>query len=47
MATPRIYDAMVRMAQEFAARYPLVEGQGNFGNVDGDNPRRCATPRRG
>ena len=33
-----IYDAMVRMAQEFAARYPLVEGQGNFGNVDGDNP---------
>ena len=33
-----IYDAMVRMAQEFAARYPLVEGQGNFGNIDGDNP---------
>ena len=33
-----IYDAMVRMAQDFAARYPLVEGQGNFGNVDGDNP---------
>ena len=33
-----IYDAMVRMAQEFAARFPLVEGQGNFGNVDGDNP---------
>ncbi|MFL5287102.1 MAG: DNA topoisomerase IV subunit A, partial [Rhodopila sp.] len=33
-----IYDAMVRMAQEFAARYPQVEGQGNFGNVDGDNP---------
>ena len=32
-----IYDAMVRMAQEFAARYPLVEGQGNFGNIDGDN----------
>jgi topoisomerase IV subunit A len=32
-----IYDAMVRMAQEFAARYPLIEGQGNFGNVDGDN----------
>jgi len=32
-----IYDALVRLAQEFAARYPLVEGQGNFGNVDGDN----------
>ncbi|MBF0109636.1 MAG: DNA topoisomerase IV subunit A [Magnetococcales bacterium] len=30
------YDAMVRMAQEFAARYPLVDGQGNFGNIDGD-----------
>jgi topoisomerase-4 subunit A len=33
-----IYDALVRLAQDFAARYPLVEGQGNFGNVDGDNP---------
>ena len=33
-----IYDAMVRMAQEFASRFPLVEGQGNFGNIDGDNP---------
>ncbi|WP_420547470.1 DNA topoisomerase IV subunit A [Curvivirga sp.] len=32
-----IYDAMVRLAQEFAVRYPLVDGQGNFGNVDGDN----------
>ncbi len=32
-----IYDAMVRLAQTFAARYPLVEGQGNFGNIDGDN----------
>ena len=32
-----IYDAMVRLAQEFAVRYPLVEGQGNFGNIDGDN----------
>src|ERR1700746_914046 len=31
-----IYDARVRLAQEFAARYPLVDGQGNFGNVDGD-----------
>ncbi|MBX9699392.1 MAG: DNA topoisomerase IV subunit A [Acetobacteraceae bacterium] len=33
-----IYDTMVRLAQDFAARYPLVEGQGNFGNIDGDNP---------
>ena len=33
-----IYDAMVRLAQPFALRYPLVDGQGNFGNVDGDNP---------
>ena len=32
-----IYDAMVRLAQDFAARWPLVDGQGNFGNVDGDN----------
>src|SRR5215475_6281043 len=32
------YDALVRLAQDFAVRYPLVEGQGNFGNVDGDNP---------
>lgn len=31
-----IYDAMVRLAQEFASRYPLVDGQGNFGNIDGD-----------
>jgi topoisomerase-4 subunit A len=33
-----IYDAMVRLAQDFAIRYPLVDGQGNFGNIDGDNP---------
>ncbi len=33
-----IYDALVRMAQDFALRYPLVDGQGNFGNIDGDNP---------
>jgi len=32
-----VYDAMVRLAQDFAARYPLVDGQGNFGNIDGDN----------
>ncbi len=33
-----IYEAMVRLAQSFAVRYPLVDGQGNFGNIDGDNP---------
>lgn len=32
-----VYDAMVRLAQSFSLRYPLVEGQGNFGNIDGDN----------
>ncbi|HZH47575.1 MAG TPA: DNA topoisomerase IV subunit A, partial [Roseococcus sp.] len=32
-----VYEALVRLAQDFAARYPLVEGQGNFGNIDGDN----------
>ncbi|MGO8918973.1 MAG: DNA topoisomerase IV subunit A [Stellaceae bacterium] len=32
-----VYDALVRLAQDFAQRYPLVEGQGNFGNIDGDN----------
>src|SRR3954468_13134655 len=31
-----VYDAMVRMAQDFSLRYPLVKGQGNFGSVDGD-----------
>jgi len=33
-----VYDAMVRMAQDFTMRYPLVDGQGNFGSIDGDNP---------
>ena len=33
-----IYDTLVRMAQDFSQRYPLVDGQGNFGNIDGDNP---------
>src|SRR5271168_4299627 len=33
-----VYDTMVRMAQSFSMRYPLVEGQGNFGSIDGDNP---------
>src|SRR5688572_17254383 len=32
-----VYDALVRLAQSFAVRYPLIEGQGNFGNIDGDN----------
>ncbi len=32
-----VYDALVRLAQDFAVRFPLVEGQGNFGNIDGDN----------
>ena len=32
-----VYDALVRLAQDFAVRYPLIEGQGNFGNIDGDN----------
>ncbi|KAF0115525.1 MAG: topoisomerase IV subunit A [Rhodospirillaceae bacterium] len=33
-----VYETLVRLAQDFAVRYPLVEGQGNFGNIDGDNP---------
>ncbi|MBV8060235.1 MAG: DNA gyrase subunit A, partial [Alphaproteobacteria bacterium] len=33
-----IYDAMVRMAQDFSMRLPLIDGQGNFGSMDGDNP---------
>jgi topoisomerase IV subunit A len=33
-----IYDALVRLAQDFSSRFPLVDGQGNFGNIDGDNP---------
>jgi DNA gyrase subunit A len=33
-----VYDAMVRMAQDFSMRYPLVDGQGNFGSLDGDSP---------
>ncbi len=33
-----VYDALVRMAQDFSMRYPLVEGQGNFGSIDGDSP---------
>src|SRR6185295_15121356 len=33
-----VYDSLVRMAQDFSLRYPLVDGQGNFGSVDGDSP---------
>ncbi|MCB0850165.1 MAG: DNA gyrase subunit A, partial [Bacteroidetes bacterium] len=33
-----VYDTMVRMAQEWSLRYPLVDGQGNFGSIDGDSP---------
>ena len=40
-----IYDALVRLAQDFASRYPLVDGQGNFGNIDGDNPAAYALHR--
>ena len=32
-----VYDALVRLAQEFAVRYPMIDGQGNFGNIDGDS----------
>ena len=41
-----IYDTLVRMAQDFAQRYPLVDGQGNFGNIDGDNPAAMRLPPR-
>ena len=37
-----VYDALVRLAQDFAQRYPLIDGQGNFGNIDGDNPAASA-----
>src|ERR1700722_6192595 len=33
-----VYEALVRLAQDFSQRYPLIEGQGNFGHIDGDNP---------
>ena len=42
-----IYDALVRLAQDFSSRYPLIDGQGNFGNIDGDNPAAyCYTEAR-
>jgi len=37
MATVALYDTLVRMVQDFSLRYPLVDGQGNFGSVDGDS----------
>ena len=40
-----IYDALVRLAQDFSSRYPLVDGQGNFGNIDGDNAGRLSLHR--
>ena len=40
-----VYDAIVRMAQPFSLRYMLVDGQGNFGSVDGDTAAACVTPR--
>jgi hypothetical protein len=40
-----IYDTLVRLAQDFSMRYPLVDGHGNFGNIDGWARPRCATPR--
>ena len=36
-----VYDALVRLAQDFSQRYPLIDGHGNFGNIDGDNPDRA------
>ena len=42
-----IYETLVRMAQSFSLRYPLIDGSGNFGSLDGDAPRPCATPSAG
>ena len=41
-----VYDALVRMAQDFSLRYPLIDGHGNFGDVDGNPRRPTVTPRR-
>ena len=40
-----VYDTMVRLAQWFSMRTPLIDGHGNFGNIDGDGAAPCATPR--
>ncbi len=42
-----VYDTLVRLAQDFNMRYALVDGQGNFGSVDGDPPAAIATPKPG
>ena len=42
-----VYDALVRLAQDFTLRYPLIDGEGNFGSRDGDDPAAIGTPRRG
>jgi DNA gyrase subunit A len=42
-----VYEALARMAQDFTMRYPLVDGQGNFGSVDGDPPAAMRYTRRG
>ena len=42
-----IYDSLVRMAQDFSTRITLVDGQGNFGNIDGDNPAAMRYTRQG
>ncbi len=42
-----IYPTLVRMAQDWVMRYRLIDGQGNFGSVDGDPPLRCVIPKRG
>jgi hypothetical protein len=42
-----VYDALVRMAQDFTLRYPLIDGHGNFGSIDPIRRRHIATPRRG
>jgi DNA gyrase subunit A len=39
-----LYETLVRMAQPFALRYPLIDGSGNFGSLDGDNAGPCVTP---
>ena len=41
-----VYDAMVRLAQDFSMRYPLIDGHGNFGSVDGDPPAAISRPAR-
>jgi DNA gyrase subunit A len=42
-----VYDALVRLAQEWNLRHPLVDGQGSFGSIDGDRRPPASTPRRG